>query len=111
MPLCLEGNNYGHRPLVYLPSLFPLRCALSLVMHASVVVPVREHCTGFPAHPAYGIVLPKAVPVLSSRKNSEGFAVRLSSYVNVLMLLLLACLPKRLFFCSQQYKLRSHAVE
>ena len=34
MPLCLEGNNYGHN----LPSLFLLRCALSLVLHASVIV-------------------------------------------------------------------------
>ena len=59
---------------------------------------MREHCTGFPADHAYGIVPPKAVPVLSSRKKFEGFAVRWSSYVNVLMLLLLACLPKRLFF-------------
>ena len=35
--------------------------------------------------------------VLPKKKN-EGFAVRWSSSVNVLMLLLLACLPKRLFF-------------
>ena len=42
--------------------------------------------------------------VLSLRKSSEGYAVRSSSYVNVLMLLLLVCLPKRLFFfCSHQY--------
>ena len=34
VPLCLEGNNYGHN----LPSLFLLRCALSLVLHASVIV-------------------------------------------------------------------------
>ena len=31
-------KNYGHRLLWHLPCLFPLRCALSLVMHASVVV-------------------------------------------------------------------------
>ena len=35
--------------------------------------------------------------VLPKKKN-EGFAVRWSSSVNVLMLLLLACLSKRLFF-------------
>ena len=41
-------------------------------MHASVVVPVREHCTGFPAHPAYGFVPSKAAPVWSSRKKKRG---------------------------------------
>ena len=34
VPLYLEGNNYGYN----LPSLFLLRCALSLVLHASVIV-------------------------------------------------------------------------
>ena len=36
--------------------------------------------------------------VLSLRNNSEGYAVRSSSYVIVLILLLLVCLPKRSFF-------------
>ena len=38
--------------------------------------------------------------VLSLRNNSEGYAVRSSSYVIVLILLLLVCLPKRSFFFS-----------
>ena len=34
VPLCLEGNNYGHN----IPSFLLLRCALSLVLHASAIV-------------------------------------------------------------------------
>ena len=38
VPLCLEGNNYGHRPLVCLPCLFPLRCVELFVAVAAVSV-------------------------------------------------------------------------
>ena len=38
VPLSLERKNYGQRPLLCLPSLFPLRAAFPLVMHALLVL-------------------------------------------------------------------------
>ena len=46
--------------------------------------------------------------VLSLRNNSEGYAVRSSSYVIVLMLLLPVCLPKRFFFLDTSSALALH---
>ena len=116
MSLCFEGNDYGHRPLLYFPSLLALRCALSLVTHASVVVPVREHCTGFPVHPAYGFVpskaAPKAAPVWSSRKKKRGLRGTVVIFSDRADAVTAGVLMKEIvFLCSQQYKLRSHAVE
>ena len=81
-------------------------------MHASVVIPVREHCTGFPTHPAYGIVPPKAVPALSSQKKNRGLRATVVILRERADDVTAGVLTKEtLFFCSQQYKLRSHAVE
>ena len=37
-PLCLEVKNYGHKLLVHLPCLFPLRCVELFVAVAAVSV-------------------------------------------------------------------------